>query len=87
MAFKEKEKDHGSRKDLWFLDSGCSNHMCSIREWFTSFDDKFEESVQLGNGQRLAVKGKGSVKLKIRCITQIVTDVYYTGLEEQSFKH
>jgi len=29
----ETERDH-----LWFLDFGCSNHMCGKRELFSQFD-------------------------------------------------
>lgn len=62
---------------MWFLNSGCSNHLCGSREWFSNFNDKFRESVKLENDTRMAVKGKRSVKLKIGGITQVVTDVYY----------
>ena len=26
--------------DLWVLDSGCTSHMTSRRDWFCSFQDK-----------------------------------------------
>ncbi|XP_050877827.1 uncharacterized protein LOC127081631 [Lathyrus oleraceus] len=29
------------RQDAWFLDSGCSNHMCGDRTMFNELDDKF----------------------------------------------
>lgn len=35
-------------KHIWFLDSGCSNHMCGAKEWFTELDNSFRQSVKLG---------------------------------------
>ena len=32
-----------SMEELWFLDSGCSNHMCGKKELFDDFDDTFRE--------------------------------------------
>ena len=51
--------------------------MCGIKDWFFDFDDKFKESVKLGDNSRMAVKRKGSIKLKIEGITQVITDVFY----------
>jgi len=65
------------QKGVWFLDSGCSNHMCGIKDWFFDFDDKFKESVKLGDNSRMAIKGKDNIKLKIEGITQVITDVFY----------
>lgn len=78
MATKEGERiEKKIDKDLWFLDSGCSNHMCCNRHWFSSFDGSFVETVRFGNCTRMAVKGQGTVKVKINGILQIIADVYY----------
>jgi hypothetical protein len=53
---------HDGREDtctLWFLDSGCSNHMCGRREKFINLDTSCSHSVRLGNNTRLQVAGKG----------------------------
>ena len=31
----------------WFVDSGCSNHVCGKRELFSQFDDTFRKSVKM----------------------------------------
>ncbi|KAM1393926.1 hypothetical protein ACFX2F_030030 [Malus domestica] len=46
------------KEDIWFLDSGCSNHMCGKRELFFDFDESFKESVKLGNNTSMTVLGK-----------------------------
>ena len=47
--------------EIWFLDSGCSNHMSGNREWFSSLDDQFRRTVKLGNNYKMMVMGKGNV--------------------------
>lgn len=31
------EFNHTKREDVWFLDSGCKNHMSENNEWFSDF--------------------------------------------------
>ncbi|GJR16118.1 retrovirus-related pol polyprotein from transposon TNT 1-94 [Tanacetum coccineum] len=56
MAYVEKQKT--SRKQIWFLDSGCSNHMTGDKEWFCNMDEDYRNSVKLGNDVRMVVMGK-----------------------------
>ncbi|GJZ28589.1 retrovirus-related pol polyprotein from transposon TNT 1-94 [Tanacetum coccineum] len=65
------------KKCTWFLDSGCSNHMTGDRRWFYSLDDTYRNHVRLGNDVRMAVMGKGHVRLEVEGITHSLTDVYY----------
>ena len=44
------------KKDEWFLDSGCGNHMSSNKEWFSELDENFRHNVRLGNDTHIAVK-------------------------------
>lgn len=37
------------RRDVWFLDSGCSNHMSGDLSMFCELDDQFRQHVKLGN--------------------------------------
>ncbi|TQE03722.1 hypothetical protein C1H46_010696 [Malus baccata] len=72
VEVKEAEKEY-----VWFLDSGCSNHMCGRREVFTEIDDSFRESVKLGNDSSLSVKGKGNVRLEVHGIMHVITGVFF----------
>ncbi|GAA0141427.1 hypothetical protein LIER_02571 [Lithospermum erythrorhizon] len=47
-------------KKVWYMDSGCSNHMCNCEDMFTTLDRSFTHSVNLGNNSKLEVKGKRS---------------------------
>nr|XP_027186747.1 uncharacterized protein LOC113784669 [Cicer arietinum] len=64
-------------EDLWFLDSGCSNHMSGIKKWFSNLDETFRHSVNLENDARMMVHGNGNIKLKINYLIQIIKDVFY----------
>ena len=75
MAYVDLNKT--SREDTWFLDSGCSNHMCGKKDYFLDFDGTFRDSVKLGNNTSMYVLGKGNVRLKVNEITQIITGVFY----------
>ncbi|KAG6467925.1 hypothetical protein ZIOFF_072490 [Zingiber officinale] len=60
------------REDVWFLDSGCSNHMCAHKEWFSDLDEEFRTSVKLGNNSTMTVMGKGNIMLQIVGATQVL---------------
>lgn len=65
------------KEALWFLDSGCSNHMTGDKQWFIYLDEAFRQVVKLGNNTKMEVMGKGSIKLKFNGVGQVITDVYY----------
>lgn len=62
---------------VWYLDSGCNNHMCGTKEWFVDFDDTFRQHVKLGDDRRMPVEGKGSLRLEISGIRQVSSSVYF----------
>ncbi|CAL5432597.1 unnamed protein product [Camellia sinensis] len=54
----------GARKeDVWFVDYGCSNHMCGDKSLFCDLNEDFRQRVKLGNNTRMAVLGKCTVRL------------------------
>jgi len=75
MAHTEASKAEG--KGIWFLDSGCSNHITGDKTWFIELDEKFKHSVRLGNSSKMAVEGKGNVRFEVEGITQTVSNVYF----------
>ncbi|KAM1349487.1 hypothetical protein ACFX10_003613 [Malus domestica] len=63
--------------ELWFLDSGCSNHMRGKKEIFSKFNDNFRESVKLGNNSRLDVQEKRNMHMEVNGIMQVITNMFY----------
>ena len=75
MSYVELYK--AKREYAWFLDSGCSNHMCGNQTMFNQLDEKFQHSVKLGNNTKMDVMGKRSVKLLLDGVNHVVVEVYY----------
>ena len=69
--------DKQFKSDVWFLDSGCSNHICNRKEYFVDFNEQFSDNVKLGNNANLVVKGKGNVRLQINNQVQVITEVFF----------
>ena len=71
------EKNNARRDDAWFLDSGCSNHMCGDRALFGDLNDNYRQMMKLGNNTKLSMLGKGSVRLGINGTSYVITKVFY----------
>ncbi|KAK2446207.1 hypothetical protein QL285_017046 [Trifolium repens] len=56
--------DDNAQNEDWYLDSGCSNHMTSHREWLTSFDASQKSSIKLADGRKLPAEGIGNMVIK-----------------------
>lgn len=65
------------KEEIWFLDSDCNNHMTGNKKWFSKLEENFNQTVKLGNDTRMAVVAKGSIKVQINGIIQVISDVYY----------
>ncbi|XP_028079521.1 uncharacterized protein LOC114281273 [Camellia sinensis] len=50
--------------DVWFIDSGYSNHMTRMKSLFKELDETQKLKVQLGNAKEIQVEGKGTVSIK-----------------------
>ncbi|GFZ02006.1 hypothetical protein Acr_15g0006150 [Actinidia rufa] len=88
IAYEAVEKDDttftislsASHSDEWILDSGCScsYHMCSNRDWFSSFEELDGGVVLMENDNACKTLGIGTIKLKIFSGTvKVLTNVRY----------
>jgi hypothetical protein len=76
MAYIDKKEN--SSGDTWYLDSGCSNHMCGNKSLFYDLDETFRETMKLGNNSCMSVMGKGDIKFHMKNNTvQTITSVFY----------
>ncbi|KAK8936281.1 hypothetical protein KSP39_PZI013961 [Platanthera zijinensis] len=72
--YEEKEQPH----ELWFLDSGCSNHMSPFKHIFSNMNIGSKSQVLLGDGKSLVIEGTGSVAIKTRTgETRLIDNVHY----------
>ena len=65
-------------EDIWFLDSGCSNHMTGNIALFSALDKNMKSEVTLGTDSKVSVMGKGEVKIFTKQgERKTIADVYY----------
>ena len=55
----------------WYLDTGCSNHMCVKNELFMNLDEKVNSVAKFGDDRKIIVKEKG--KILIRALIGIIS--------------
>ena len=77
MAYVEEHE--AMRNDVWFLDSGCSNHMCGDARMFSELDESFRQQVKLENNSKITVKGRGNVRLQLNGFNYVLKAVFYVS--------
>jgi hypothetical protein len=77
LLMAQTEQGYEAREEVWYLDSGCSNHMVGNKDWLFDFDESFKDSVKLGNDSKMMVMGKGNLKLFINGKIHVISNVYY----------
>jgi len=66
------------QSDIWYLDSGCSNHMLGNIEIFSNLDESVKSEVTLGTNSKVSVMGKGRVNiLTKKGEKKYISDVYF----------
>ena len=75
MAFVNSNE--AAMENIWFLDSGCSNHMCGKKNMFFDLDSSFRESVKLGNDSSINVQGKCKIRMEVNGFMHVITEVFY----------
>lgn len=74
MAYTNHKIDPST---IWFLDSGCSNHMTGHKEQFVTLDESFKHQVKLGDNKMIQVEGKGTVSVLTATGMKNVQNVYF----------
>ena len=70
----EKEK----HEDVWFLDSGCGNHMTGNIAIFSNLDENVKFDVTMGIKNKVSIMGKARVYILTRKgENNFVPDIYY----------
>ncbi|GAU42828.1 hypothetical protein TSUD_185870 [Trifolium subterraneum] len=73
-----KTCDESGKSDELYLDSGCSNHMTSHREWLTGFDNSKKTIIGLADNRKLAAEGTGNIVIRTKNgVKVIIGDVLY----------
>ena len=64
LLFLTLNVQESSTEEIWYLDSGCSNHMTGRKDIFISLDESHQNVVKTGDNKKLEVKGKGNILVK-----------------------
>lgn len=62
-------------KDVWYVDSGCTNHMARDTGIFTSLDRAVRTKVKLGNGEIVQARGRGTISVYTSKGPKLIHDV------------
>ncbi|RDX70958.1 hypothetical protein CR513_49745, partial [Mucuna pruriens] len=66
-----------NRNVAWFLDLGCSNHMCGDKGVFVEMVSEVKHFAKCGNNSRMTIVGIGSVRLVFNGTAFLIQNVYY----------
>ncbi|KAA8514992.1 hypothetical protein F0562_018221 [Nyssa sinensis] len=66
-----------SSSESWLIDSGCTNHMTYDKELFKELESTTITKVRIGNGDHIAIKGKGTIAIESCLGTKTISDVLY----------
>ena len=47
--------------EVWYLDSGCRNHMSDNESLFSFIDKTFKSEIKMRNNETIPIVGKGSI--------------------------
>ncbi|XP_068501124.1 uncharacterized protein [Phaseolus vulgaris] len=62
----------------WYLDTGCTNHMCGKKELFADLYDSFRTKVKFGDGRFVPMTGKGRILITLKNGDhRYIYDVFY----------
>ncbi|KAK9756042.1 hypothetical protein RND81_01G069200 [Saponaria officinalis] len=66
---------------IWYLDTGCNNHMTGNKELLSYLDESVQGEVSFGNKSKVLVKGKENINIQSKNGTNVtIADVYYVYL-------
>lgn len=72
------------KKYVWNIDSGCTNHMANGASFFNSLDRSIKTKVGMGNEKIVQAEGKGSISLKTKKGTKLISDVLFIPKLDQN---
>ncbi|KAI5353802.1 hypothetical protein L3X38_006696 [Prunus dulcis] len=70
-------------EEIWYLDSGCSNHMTGKEDLLVDIDRKVTAKVEMGTGQLVEVTGKGTLVVETKAGKRHIKEIMLVpGLKE-----
>ncbi|XP_012570216.1 uncharacterized protein [Cicer arietinum] len=64
--------------ELWYLDTGCSNHMTEHKDWFISIDEKVKREIKFVDNNTVTTEGVGNILIQRKDDKKsFICDVFY----------
>jgi hypothetical protein len=64
-------KENGPEKEnVWYLDTGASNHMCGYKYMFTKLKEIADGHISFDDASKVRVEGEGNILIKLKDGTQ-----------------
>ncbi|KAI5352997.1 hypothetical protein L3X38_005889 [Prunus dulcis] len=83
MFYANNATEKRSMEEVWYLDSGCSNHMTGREDFLIDIDRNVTAKVAMGTGQLVDVIGKGSLMVETKMGRKYIKEVLLvSGLKE-----
>ncbi|XP_071738890.1 uncharacterized protein [Rutidosis leptorrhynchoides] len=77
-VFPAKYESHDGRKNMWYLDTGATNHMTGNKGLFSKLDTDIGGTVRFGDNSCVDIEGRGSILLTCKNGEQhLLTDKLY----------
>ncbi|KAA8550464.1 hypothetical protein F0562_002148 [Nyssa sinensis] len=70
--------------ESWLIDSGCTNHMTYDKELFKELESTTITKVRIGNGDHIAVKGKGTMAIE-SCLDAAGQEMFKVRMRGKGF--
>nr|KYP72576.1 Retrovirus-related Pol polyprotein from transposon TNT 1-94 [Cajanus cajan] len=72
------EDAKNSEAEIWYVDTGCSNHMSGSKSSFSYLNENFHSTVSFGDCSTMKVMGKGDIKIKTKNgFVETISNVFY----------
>nr|KYP72805.1 Retrovirus-related Pol polyprotein from transposon TNT 1-94 [Cajanus cajan] len=75
--FMAAQTSSSGSNDVWYVDSGCTNHMARDSSLFTTLDRAVQTKVKLGNGDIVQAEGRGTVSVHTSKGPKFIHDVLF----------
>lgn len=61
MLLMANTQSNNEQTNMWYLDSGCSNHMTGNKNSFTKLDESIKKVIRSANGRHVTLSGKVNI--------------------------
>lgn len=84
IMFIARIDDSSLTKNVWLIDSGCSNHITGNERLFTELDRSFNAQVKIGNGVYLKVLGISIIAMETPSSLKQISKVHFVPEADQN---